>query len=71
METVSNPASESRAELEKIIAGRTFTKEQLNAVQRSILRGEIDTVAHAAACGIALAVQIIRAHEQQEKRPGS
>ena len=68
---MSNPAQSSREALQRLIRGRSFTKEQLEAVQRSILRGEIDTIAHAAACGIALAVEIIAAHEQETQRRSS
>lgn len=60
-----------REQLEALIAGRRFTEDQLNAIRSSILRGEIDTIAHAASGGVALAVEILKAYEQEEARRSS
>ena len=60
-----------RAELERLIAGRAFTKAHIDAVRGAIMRGEIDTITHAASGGIALALEIIKAYEQEQKRPRS
>lgn len=61
-------ASEIRMELEKVISGRRFTAEQIEAIRSSIVRGDIDTIAHAAAGGVALAIEIIKKYEQENQR---
>jgi hypothetical protein len=61
-------ASEIRMELEKVISGRKFTAEQIEAIRSSIVRGDIDTIAHAAAGGVALAIEIIKKYEQESQR---
>lgn len=58
-------------ELESLIYGRKFTAEQLEAIRSSIVRGDIDTIAHAAAGGIALALEIIKKYEQETQRRSS
>lgn len=58
-------AREAKLELEGLIYGRKFTAEQLEAIRSSIVRGDIDTIAHAAAGGIALALEIIKKYEQE------
>jgi hypothetical protein len=64
-------AREAKLELEQLISGRRFTVEQLEAIRSSVVRGDIDTIAHAAAGGIALAIEIIRKYEQETKRRSS
>ena len=64
-------AKEARAELERLISGRRFTSVQIEAIRSSIVRGDIDTIAHAAAGGIALAIEIIRKYEQEAQRRSS
>jgi hypothetical protein len=64
-------AREAELELEQLISGRRFTVEQLEAIRSSVVRGDIDTIAHAAAGGIALAIEIIRKYEQETKRRSS
>ncbi len=61
-------ASDPKVELENLVAGRVFTAEQLEAIRSSVLRGDTDTIAHAAAGGIALAIEIIRKYEQETQR---
>lgn len=61
-------ASGIRMELEKVISGRKFTAEQIEAIRSSIVRGDIDTIAHAAAGGVALAIEIIKKYEQENQR---
>jgi hypothetical protein len=61
-------ASGIRMELEKVISGRKFTAEQIEAIRSSIVRGDIDTIAHAAAGGVALAIEIIKKYEQESQR---
>lgn len=64
-------AREAKLELESLIYGRKFTAEQLEAIRSSIVRGDIDTIAHAAAGGIALALEIIKKYEQETQRRSS
>lgn len=64
-------ASRAELELERLISGRKFTVEQIEAVRSSIVRGDVDTIAHAAAGGIALALEIIRKYEQETQRRSS
>lgn len=64
-------AKEVSVELENLISGRVFTAEQLEAIRSSVARGDIDTIAHAAAGGIALAIEIIRKYEQEAQRRSS
>lgn len=64
-------ASDPKMELESLVAGRVFTAEQLEAIRSSVARGDIDTIAHAAAGGIALAIEIIRKYEQEAQRRSS
>ena len=58
-------------ELERLISGRKFTAEQIEAIRSSVVRGDIDTIAQAAAGGIALAIEIIRKYEQEAQRRSS
>ena len=64
-------ASRAELELERLISGRRFTVEQIEAVRSSIVRGDVDTIVHAAAVGIALALEIIRKYEQETQRRSS
>lgn len=64
-------AREARLELEGLIRGRKFSDQQLEAIRSSIVRGDIDTIAHAAAGGIALAIEIIKKYEQETQRRSS
>ena len=64
-------ASRAELELERLISGRRFTVEQIEAVRSSIVRGDVDTIAHAAAGGIALALEIIRKYEKEAQRRSS
>ena len=64
-------ASRAELELERLISGRRFTVEQIEAVRSSIVRGDVDTIVHAAAVGIALALEIIRKYEQEAQRRSS
>jgi len=64
-------AKEARLELENLIHGRKFSEQQLEAIRSSVVRGDIDTIAQAAAGGIALAIKIIREYEQEAQRRSS
>lgn len=63
--------NEVSVDLERLIAGRKFTDQQIESIRSSITRGEIDTITHAAAGGIALAIKIIREYEQEAQRRSS
>ena len=64
--TKSSGLDKAVKEMSSLVSGRFISESHLDSIRNSLSRGEVDTMAQAAAGGVALAISILEDHLGRE-----